>query len=415
MLAVALLALAAPNLGQILDDPKLVGAHVSAYVCDLTGKVIFEKNSNSHVIPASNQKLFTGAFALFNLGPTYRPRTDIWKLFDRTVVDSPGDPLLTHELLSKAAQKLELNKKLDVYVKEAYAPGIPDSWEIDDLPNKYAAPITAFTVDHGAFELWNQNGKPKLIPESYGVKIVRELPFEPKFSSKYDPFEGKIQTVGYLPAEFKQLDTLALAHPDAAAASVLGKLFVPSPDKPTTAPDLSIFGGDMVAMLKACLPPSDNNVAENLFLMGAIKQGDLGLHPYEVARPRLTRFLIDTVGISEHDIRVFDGSGMSRHNLTTTRALAKLLTWSQAQTTSDLWVSCLAVPGKGTLANRLKGLDFHGKTGTLDMVVALSGYVKTKSGQTLVVSVVLNDFLCPSEEARGIADEFVRNIAELGD
>ncbi len=414
LLAIAPVTVAPADLDHILDDTRLAGAHASVYVCDLGGKPIFERNSSSRVMPASNQKLLTCAFALFNLGPNYKPRTDIWKFPDRTIVDSPGDPLMTHDLLKKAAQRLELDPRSAVYVRQAYAPGIPDSWEIDDLPNRYAAPVTAFTVDQGSFTLWNENGIPKLLPESYGVRIDHLLPQEPKFTSKYDPFQRRVQVIGTLPQETKAVDTLALARPDEAAASLLGRYFLTALDRPTRTPDLTIVGQDTAAMLGACLPPSDNNIAENLFLMGARSQGELGSNPYATARPRMTNFLTRVVGILPSDLRIFDGSGMSRHNLATTRGIAKLLVWANAQPTSGVWLNSLATTGKGTLGNRLKGLDFRGKTGTLDMVVALSGYLKVKSGRTLVVSVVLNDFLCASDEARSIADEFVKILATEG-
>jgi hypothetical protein len=64
------------------------------------------------------------------------------------------------------------------------------------------------------------------------------------------------------------------------------------------------------------------------------------------------------------------------------------------------------------LGERLKGVPFVGKTGTLDMVVALSGYVHTKKDRTLTVSLILNHFICTEKEARAVADDFIKKLVE---
>jgi D-alanyl-D-alanine carboxypeptidase/D-alanyl-D-alanine-endopeptidase (penicillin-binding protein 4) len=146
--------------------------------------------------------------------------------------------------------------------------------------------------------------------------------------------------------------------------------------------------------------------------MAASKQGPLGDHPYDLARERATKFLVDTVGVDKEDIRIFDGSGMSRHNLVTSRAISKLLLWANRQPTAPLWKSCLVSPLNGTLKGRLKDVDFRGKTGTLDMVVSLSGYVNQKQGHEVIMSCLLNHFTCSSVKARDILDNFAKTLYE---
>jgi D-alanyl-D-alanine carboxypeptidase/D-alanyl-D-alanine-endopeptidase (penicillin-binding protein 4) len=161
-----------------------------------------------------------------------------------------------------------------------------------------------------------------------------------------------------------------------------------------------------------CLPPSDNNLAENLLLMGAAASGDLGDDPYGTAAAREHRFLVNEVGVSAGDIRVEDGSGLTRHSFVTTRALGRVLVWEAHQPTASAYRDCLSKAGvKGTLVRRLQELDFEGKTGSLDMVSALSGYLKTKSGKDLVVSVILNEYGCSGSDAVGVIDRFVREAA----
>jgi len=395
---------------RILANPKLDGAIVSAIVTDLDGKTIYEHNSALHVVPASNQKLLSNSFALWELGPDYRPKTSFWKLPNRIVIDSPGDPLMTYDQLLDARKRLGIERGLPVFVHENYSPEIPDSWEIDDLPNKFSAPVCALTFDRGSFAAWSKKGRPVLLPEPFGVR-TEYTPSLGKPVLQYDPFARKVTITGTLPKADGELDSLALPRPDEAAASIFGHGFQHTDELPQSNPDLVVTGGSTIEMVGACLPPSDNNIAENLLLMGARKEGELGSRPYSVAQKRLTGFLTHVVGISALDIHPYDGSGLSRHNYVTTRAIAKLLCWANAQSTGSAWRSSMAQPGKGTLTNRLKGIAFQAKTGSLDMVAALSGYLTTASGKTVVVSIILNQFGCSAGEARGVADELVKAVA----
>jgi D-alanyl-D-alanine carboxypeptidase/D-alanyl-D-alanine-endopeptidase (penicillin-binding protein 4) len=410
MLALLLLGNGPADLDRILSTPKLDGAIVSAIVTDIDGRVIYEHNSATHVVPASNQKLLSNSFALWELGPDYRPKTSFWKFPSRIIIDSPGDPLMTYEQLRKARKELGTSQDLPVYVHEEYAPQIPDGWEFDDLPNKFAAPVCAFTFDRGSFTAWSRHGKTVLLPEPFGVRTIY-VAGNGKPEVRYDPFARKVTISGALPAEDTELDTLALPRPDEAAASLIGSGFESTTTLPQTQPDLVITGSSTIDIVRACLPPSDNNLAENLLMMGARKEGELGLNPYPLACRRMKSFLLNVVGINPTDIHAYDGSGLSRHDYVTTRAIAKLLRWSLTQPTGPAWRSALAHGGSGTLANRLKGINFDGKTGSLDMVSSLSGYLTTKSGKQLVVSIILNEYACTASDAHNIQDQLISALA----
>jgi serine-type D-Ala-D-Ala carboxypeptidase/endopeptidase (penicillin-binding protein 4) len=411
VLATLLLLTLQNDLDNLLNDPKLSGGVISCTVADAAGTVLYQRNSETRVMPGSNQKLLSNSFALFKLGPNYQPETKIWKLADRIVVDSRGDPMMTHERLEKAAKAINADKRKPVYLRQAYRPLIPPSWEWDDLPNRYAAPVTAFTVDQGAIELWAQGEHLTILPYNYGI-----LPHRGNRAGKrqinYDPMRGKLIVDGDLPSERSRIDTLALPFPDAGAASYLGTGLFLTNKVPTNQPTLTLVGPPLKSTIKECLVKSDNNIAENLLLMAAAKGNELGNDPYAVAATALGRFLTTIVGAAPGDFHPEDGSGMSRHNLVTTRGIVKLLQWSMKQPTKDIWLDALAKPGTGTLNERLKGVPFIGKTGTLDMVIALSGYVQTKKDRTLTVSLILNHFTCTEREARTIADDFIKKLAE---
>jgi len=91
-----------------------------------------------------------------------------------------------------------------------------------------------------------------------------------------------------------------------------------------------------------------------------------------------------------------DGSGMSIYNRVTPRMVANFLRWTSQQTWGEAFRATLPVGGvDGTLRRRFAGTSLEGrisaKTGTLAGVNALSGFMTTRSGQTLIFSAFAND------------------------
>ncbi|MCC7307379.1 MAG: D-alanyl-D-alanine carboxypeptidase/D-alanyl-D-alanine-endopeptidase [Acidobacteria bacterium] len=105
---------------------------------------------------------------------------------------------------------------------------------------------------------------------------------------------------------------------------------------------------------------------------------------------------LSSIGIAPDGILQYDGSGLSRHNLITPSAVVQLYTYMAKESKySQAWRDSLTIGGvDGTLANRFKGTaaqnNMRGKTGTIDQVSALSGYVTTAGGEPLVVSFIVN-------------------------
>lgn len=121
-------------------------------------------------------------------------------------------------------------------------------------------------------------------------------------------------------------------------------------------------------------------------------------------------------GVAPDAIVQYDGSGLSRHNLLTPSALVQLYTYMAKQSRySAIWYDALPVGGvDGTLRNRFKGVrttgNVHAKTGTLDQVSGLSGYVTTAAGERVVFSVLVNGV--PNTRQRmSIIDELVSHFA----
>lgn len=132
---------------------------------------------------------------------------------------------------------------------------------------------------------------------------------------------------------------------------------------------------------------------------------------------RVVRQFLIQAGVDPDDFLFYDGSGLSPNDLITPRAATTLLAYAARQPWGALYRSSLPVAGvDGTLDDRfttgpLRGKIFA-KTGTLAEVNALSGYLTTASGRTLVFSILCNDRQPSGEAARNAMDKIVTAIAE---
>ena len=123
-------------------------------------------------------------------------------------------------------------------------------------------------------------------------------------------------------------------------------------------------------------------------------------------------------GLDPKDFKLYDGSGLSGHDLVTPRALANFLAYVAGQPWFATYKAALPVAGvDGSLGGRfaaadspLKGKVFA-KTGTLSETRALSGYVTAASGQTLVFSILVDDHLPGTPADRAVMDRIVELIA----
>jgi D-alanyl-D-alanine carboxypeptidase/D-alanyl-D-alanine-endopeptidase (penicillin-binding protein 4) len=185
------------DLDSIVESPKLQGASVGIVVTETDGTVLYEHDPNRRLLPASNEKLFTCAFALHRLGPDFRPNTRFWKEPKALVVRSEGDPTISYESLQTLAKRLNPKRK-PVRLSEAYRAGYVSTWQLDDLPNRYAAPVYALTVDRGSLELWSVDGKIELRPARFDIAIAWDGHTGP-FHDTLDVFHHRLTLQGELP------------------------------------------------------------------------------------------------------------------------------------------------------------------------------------------------------------------------
>jgi D-alanyl-D-alanine carboxypeptidase/D-alanyl-D-alanine-endopeptidase (penicillin-binding protein 4) len=137
---------------------------------------------------------------------------------------------------------------------------------------------------------------------------------------------------------------------------------------------------------------SQNLHAELLLrLLGKVEGSDGSLEQ----GTRIVRQFMTDAGIDDRDFFLYDGSGMSPDDRVAPRAFTRLLAYASRQAWGQGWRDTLPVAGvDGTLEGRFKNSPLKGKmwakTGTLNEVNALSGYLAAASGRTLAFSILIN-------------------------
>ena len=123
------------------------------------------------------------------------------------------------------------------------------------------------------------------------------------------------------------------------------------------------------------------------------------------------------IGAAPDSVIQWDGSGLSRHNLITPASNVQLYSYMAKSPNTAAWRDSLTIGGiDGTLRNRFAGTaaanNARGKTGTIDQVSALTGYVTTASGEPLVFSIIVNGVNTGSIRT-GTMDEIIVALANF--
>jgi D-alanyl-D-alanine carboxypeptidase/D-alanyl-D-alanine-endopeptidase (penicillin-binding protein 4) len=154
------------------------------------------------------------------------------------------------------------------------------------------------------------------------------------------------------------------------------------------------------------MKPSQNQIGEALLKTIGLEKTGIG--SADAGAEIVTTQLRDW-GVDSTEVVVYDGSGLSRHDLVTPRTIVKILSAMRKDTAFSVYYDAFPIAGvDGTIRSRMKGTpaenNLRGKTGTIEFVRSLSGYVDTADGQRLVFSFLSNHFTTPVSEVTRVQD-----------
>lgn len=402
---------------------------LGVYVKSLnTGKVLFEYNPNKNFIPASNNKVISSFAALSLLGKNYRFKTEFYTggelskgtLFGGLYIKAYGDPSLTTDDLIGIARELRKKgiKKIkgDIYLDDSYFDNISygKGWKREWRGDYYCPPIDAFSLNYNTIDVtvtprkrW-ESPVVEITPSAYILNISNtaqsskhksKLIISQDTSGKELFIKGKINV-----KSSPQTYTISVMRPVTYFGLVFRNLLVAEGIefdgqiiRKQTPPWATVFythnSKPLHEIINDFNKESVNIIGEALVkTLGAKYVGLPG--SWENGSYVMSKYLKDS-GIGSN-ISLADGSGLSRYNRVSPKVLANVL--SSAYNKSDFsyeYMSSFPVAGvDGTLKKRFRGSKIKGKvaakTGYLNGVRALSGYVFARDGNILVFSVISN-------------------------
>jgi serine-type D-Ala-D-Ala carboxypeptidase/endopeptidase (penicillin-binding protein 4) len=153
---------------------------------------------------------------------------------------------------------------------------------------------------------------------------------------------------------------------------------------------------NLVDLLEYMNKRSDNYLAESMFRKLSTIAQVAATAPDERART-LMRSWLQVCDVNGSACTFIDGSGLSKEDRVTANTVIDLLVAIKQRGMFPLFTHTLSVAGyDGTLRHRMIGTaaqyNAHGKTGTLNFVTVLGGYVLTGDGQLAAYFITMQNF-----------------------
>jgi D-alanyl-D-alanine carboxypeptidase/D-alanyl-D-alanine-endopeptidase (penicillin-binding protein 4) len=448
----------ARQIDQAIDEGGLTKARWGIFVMSLKdGRVLYSRDGDRLFTPASNMKIYTTAAALDLLGADYRWHTSVYAnkqigaggtiegdltLYGRGSPDlsstsKDGQPSLAG-LADQLYQRGIRQVRGDVVGDESYFRGelYALGWQWNDLQWYFGAAPSALSVDANAFEISIEPGGKqgdtatvKLQPESDYIHLKNNTATAERNSATTIGInrglsDNEVRVWGELPTGGRAFTAYLSVHDPALWAATLFK-------KALTARGIKVDGA--ARSRDSRVAPNEKFDPQQAFEVAGVDSQTLGevvrrtnkesnnLYAELILRtlgkergasapdpdPRKNRERGDDeagaavisawltrMGIDADSLAIRDGSGLSRLDLVTPEATARLLKAMAGTSSAATFHDSLPIAGRdGTLYSRLiQSRDkVFAKTGTLSYDHSLSGYAVTETGEVLAFSILCND------------------------
>lgn len=440
-----------------LSRQQLPSASVGFCLIDAnTGKVISEHHAKKLFSPASNAKLFVGAAALYELLDEFVYKTSLFadakqvhphRISGDVVIKFSGDPSLTRDDILLLFQQLkaqgikQIKGDLLIDDSEFIEPSLPNGYSLDDIAWYYAAPVDSIIIDANRVKLAITAG------ESVGDSIqVKPYP-----QDRWVSVDQQVKTVTHayaekhceLRAEVDQTNAIhlsgcwsidkkvgekgiAIANPYQRAMQLIQQALKSEHihltgriKRGSVKPEMVTLtehqSAPIAELVKYLMKESDNLTADAIFkTLGKTMhdQGSYinGANAVEAILRKNTKLDINAVAIT-------DGSG-SRYNLISPKAITDLLySVYHSDKIKQAFMETLPVAQQdGTLAWRFAEKNIPGKliakTGTMQDISALSGYMFSRSDHPYVFSIIINHVLGEIKQAKRVEEQLALLMLE---
>ena len=462
------------TLDAILNVPALRHATIGVLVRSLPdGAVLYEKNADLSLNPASCEKLFTVSALLNRVGPAFTYLTTVSRAgtltpdgqCDSVWLRGNGDPSLTGADLAYLAGVVHstgvrsVGGFVGVDATRFDRQGLGVGWEWDDEPFEYAAQLAAVNVDENVVSVEVRptaaDAATAVVLDSFAAPVFSGTPTEEAFLRIANTAVVNAPVAGS-PAQSK-ISVSRIRGSNTISVSGSVDPSTPPTKAAVTAEDPARFNGFLFAWnlrrMGVATPPDSNGLValgqlpENVVQLAQRRSAPLSVLAWHclkesdnfyaeaflktlgaettgvgtagggagVVRAFLAESGIDTSGIAQ-----VDGSGLSRHDFATARTFADLLSYMDAKAPPairDIFEFALPIAGvDGTLRRRAVGTSAQGrvraKTGTLNGVSCLSGYATARSGRKVAFSLLFNGLINNAAAARAAQDAVMSALCD---
>ncbi len=415
---------------------------------------LFARNPTTLLIPASNNKLFTTAAALKQLGANYRFRTAVYgntqaaNLATLRIIGQ-GDPSLTTRQLTLLADQLkqkQVHQVAQLIGDDTFfrGPVINPNWDAEDTLAGYGAPVNSLMLNQNAIMLtlfpqrvgqplrvqwddpldaqtWRINNQSVTVSarESEFIDAIRDsqqwvvrISGQLRAGSESEPVSASIPNPGnYLVQRFRTV----LAN---SGIAVQQSTLVRQTPAPAGEVELAVVQSPPLSELLVETNRESNNIyAESLLKLLGRLQTPTALDATTSGITAI-KTVLTPLGVNPNQYAMVDGSGLADRNRATAEALVQTLQAMGMGSDATIFRNSLPVAGvNGTLKNRFRNTPAQGrlsaKTGTISGVVALSGYLTPPNYPPLVFSILVNDGNASANTMRSAVDEVVLLLTRL--
>lgn len=429
---------------------SLVGV---AVVDVVSGKTIYEHNANKGLNPASNAKIVTAAAALKILGPEFKFNTELYGKVSARNVQGPlylkgyADPSLTTADLWALAKALKADgvRRIGggIIVDDSYFDEDNLPYAFDDQPNednKFRTPVGAVSLNHNSLGIQIRSGPTAMAkatvtidPPEYAMVINDSLTtatgaYTPRISATQYEDRTKVRVWGQVPLGssptwyYRRIDNPTL-FTGYALKGVLKELGISVTGDvragaiPSGTPLIARHSSEALSSILWETGKMSNNFVTETLLKVIGAESKKGPATWDASTSAVSKLLAQW-GIKKGTYKYRNGSGLFSANEFSAAQFCKVLQSAYLDSTiRPEFLAQLATGGAdGTIKSRYQNSMakryVRAKTGTLDSVSALSGYVLDKRGQRpIAFSIVVNNASGYVSAARKYQEDLVTAIA----
>ena len=435
MLGASALAQSAPLPAPLREALASVGVPASAvgvYMQEVGAtQPLIEHNADRAMNPASAMKLLTTLAGLELLGPNYTWRTEAWLdgalsgdvVQGNLVLKGYGDPKLTIEdlwlflrdLRARGLREIRGDLVLD---RSFFALEPTDPGQFDNDPTRsYNVGPDALLLNYKSVRLQflpqEDSGTVRILPmpDLPQISIINQLALGPGNCEFWperpqaNPEQARLVFTGVFPRGCgEKVKNFSLLGPNEYALALFQQLWrelggsfsgrVRDGTVPESARLFATWDSPPLAQVIRDINKFSNNVmARQLFLTLSLAADNPPVSTDKAARAM--REWLARSHLDFPEVQIENGSGLSRNERISPRHLGELLLYAARSPLMPEYASSLPIPGvDGTLRRRLSGSPAigraHLKTGYLEGVRAIAGYVVDSRGRTIVVVSIIN-------------------------